>query len=36
VYFPPSQYETAFVSLAHTQDEIDRTIEAARQAISTG
>ncbi len=36
VYFPPSQYETAFVSLAHTQDEIDRTIEAARQALSAG
>lgn len=36
VYFPPSQFETAFVSLAHTQDEIDRTLDAARQALSAG
>jgi glutamate-1-semialdehyde 2,1-aminomutase len=34
VYFPPSQFETAFVSLAHTEDEIERTIEAVREALS--
>jgi glutamate-1-semialdehyde 2,1-aminomutase len=30
VYLPPSQFEALFVSLAHEDDEIDRTIEAAR------
>jgi glutamate-1-semialdehyde 2,1-aminomutase len=34
VYFPPSQFETAFVSLAHTDDDIARTVEAARGALS--
>jgi glutamate-1-semialdehyde 2,1-aminomutase len=29
VYLAPSQFEAAFVSLAHTDDDIDRTIEAA-------
>jgi glutamate-1-semialdehyde 2,1-aminomutase len=29
VYFPPSQFEALFVSLAHTEAEIDRTVEAA-------
>jgi len=33
VYLPPSQFESWFVSLAHGQDEIDRTIEAAQQAF---
>ncbi|HEY3206662.1 MAG TPA: glutamate-1-semialdehyde 2,1-aminomutase [Gaiellaceae bacterium] len=28
VYFPPSQFEALFVSLAHGDDEIDRTVEA--------
>jgi glutamate-1-semialdehyde 2,1-aminomutase len=35
VYFPPSQFEAAFVSAAHTDDDIDRTIEAARAALET-
>ena len=30
VYVPPSQFECLFPSLAHTDDEIDRTIEAVR------
>ncbi|HLV64244.1 MAG TPA: glutamate-1-semialdehyde 2,1-aminomutase [Polyangiaceae bacterium] len=34
VYFPPSQFETAFVSLAHTDDDLDRTVQAAREALS--
>ena len=34
VYLAPSQFEAAFVSLAHTDDIIDQTIEAARQAFS--
>jgi glutamate-1-semialdehyde 2,1-aminomutase len=33
VYFPPSQFEAAFVSAAHGDDDIDRTIEAARVAL---
>ena len=31
VYLAPSQFEAAFVSLAHTEDDIDATIEAARK-----
>ena len=33
VYLPCSQFEAAFVSAAHTEDDIDRTIEAAREAL---
>jgi glutamate-1-semialdehyde 2,1-aminomutase len=33
IYLPPSQFEAAFISTAHTEAEIDRTIEAARQAF---
>ena len=29
-YFPPSGYEAIFVSLAHTDDDIDATLRAAR------
>jgi glutamate-1-semialdehyde 2,1-aminomutase len=29
IYVPPSQFEAMFVSLAHGDEEIDRTIEAA-------
>jgi glutamate-1-semialdehyde 2,1-aminomutase len=29
-YLPPSQFEAAFVSAAHTEEDIERTIEAAR------
>jgi glutamate-1-semialdehyde 2,1-aminomutase len=35
VYWPPSQFEAAFISLAHSDDDIDRTAEAARQAFSS-
>ena len=34
VYLAPSQFEAAFVSLAHSDDIIDRTIEAARKAFA--
>ncbi|MEX0800022.1 MAG: glutamate-1-semialdehyde 2,1-aminomutase [Dehalococcoidia bacterium] len=34
VLLPPSQFEAAFVSLAHTDDEINATIEAAREAFA--
>lgn len=33
VYFPPSQFETCFVSLAHTASDIRATVAAARQAF---
>jgi len=29
IYFPPAQYEAAFVSLAHTESDIDATVRAA-------
>ena len=33
VYLAPSRLETGFVSLAHTEDDIDRTLEAARKSL---
>ena len=33
VYLPCSQFEAAFVSAAHTEDDIDQTIEAARESL---
>jgi glutamate-1-semialdehyde 2,1-aminomutase len=27
IYFPPSQFETVFLSMAHTDDEIAQTVE---------
>ena len=33
VYFPPSQFETCFLSLAHTHSGIKATIHAAREAF---
>jgi glutamate-1-semialdehyde 2,1-aminomutase len=35
VYWPPSQFEAAFVSAAHTDADIDRTIDAARAALGS-
>jgi len=34
VYLPPSQYEAAFLSTAHTQADVQATIEAAKQAFA--
>jgi glutamate-1-semialdehyde 2,1-aminomutase len=34
VYMPPSQFEAAFVSLAHREDIITHTIEAASEALN--
>lgn len=34
VYLPPSQFEAAFLSAAHTQEDIQQTIAAARQAFT--
>ena len=33
VYLPPAQWEAAFVSYAHTDRELDRTVKAAREAF---
>ena len=34
VYLAPSQFEAAFVSIAHSDDDIARTIEASKTALS--
>jgi glutamate-1-semialdehyde 2,1-aminomutase len=34
IYLPPSQFESAFVSVAHTDEDIDGTIEASRRAFA--
>jgi glutamate-1-semialdehyde 2,1-aminomutase len=35
VYLAPSAYEAGFVSGAHGEAEIERTLEAAREAFAT-
>ena len=35
IYLPPSQFEAAFISLAHTEDLIDETIQAARDSLAS-
>jgi glutamate-1-semialdehyde 2,1-aminomutase len=30
IYWPPSRFEAAFLSAAHTEDDVDRTVETAR------
>ena len=35
IYLAPSQFETLFLSLAHTDEDIDRTIAAAEKAFRT-
>jgi len=34
VYLPPSQFEAAFLSTAHTDDDLDLTLRAARKAFA--
>lgn len=34
VYLPPSQFEAAFISIAHGEDIIDKTIDGARKAFA--
>ena len=34
VYLPPSQYEAWFPSLAHTDEHVERTLEAAKEALA--
>jgi glutamate-1-semialdehyde 2,1-aminomutase len=33
VYIAPSQYEAGFMSMAHTDDDIEKTIEISREAL---
>ncbi|MBI3351068.1 MAG: glutamate-1-semialdehyde 2,1-aminomutase [Nitrospirae bacterium] len=33
VYFPPSQFETSFLSTAHTEKDLEKTIEATRKVF---
>jgi glutamate-1-semialdehyde 2,1-aminomutase len=35
VYLAPSQFEAGFTSLAHTEADIDRTLAAAKEVLST-
>lgn len=35
VYLAPSQYEAGFMSLAHTEADIDATIKAAKEVFKT-
>jgi len=34
IYLPPSQYEAAFLSASHTEDDVQRTIDTAKQAFA--
>jgi glutamate-1-semialdehyde 2,1-aminomutase len=35
IYLAPSQFEAIFVSAAHTESDIDRTVDAARKVFKT-
>jgi glutamate-1-semialdehyde 2,1-aminomutase len=35
IYWPPSQFEAAFISAAHTDTDIDRTVNAAAKALAS-
>jgi glutamate-1-semialdehyde 2,1-aminomutase len=35
IYLPPSQYEAAFLSAAHTEEDVQKTIDAAKAAFAT-
>jgi glutamate-1-semialdehyde 2,1-aminomutase len=35
VYFAPSQFETGFISTAHTPEDIERTGEVMREAVAS-
>ncbi len=34
IYLPPSQFEAMFVSLAHNDDDVDRTVTAVRESLA--
>ncbi len=33
IYWPPSQFEAAFISVVHSKNDIDNTIEAFKEAV---
>ncbi|CAM9482452.1 unnamed protein product [Hapterophycus canaliculatus] len=35
IYLAPSVYEAGFMSLAHTEEDIDRTIAVAKEVMAT-
>jgi len=35
VYLAPSQFEAGFTSLAHTEADVEKTLAAAREVLST-
>jgi glutamate-1-semialdehyde 2,1-aminomutase len=35
IYLPPSQYEASFLSAAHTEEDVQKTIEAAKAVFAT-
>jgi len=34
IYLPPSQYEAAFLGAAHTEDDVQKTIDAAKAVFT--
>ena len=34
IYIPPSQFETNFISFAHSNEDLNKTVEAAKEAVS--
>jgi glutamate-1-semialdehyde 2,1-aminomutase len=34
VYLPPSQYEAAFLGASHTEEDVQQTVAAAKQALA--
>jgi glutamate-1-semialdehyde 2,1-aminomutase len=34
IYWPPSQFEAAFLGGAHTEADIERTVAAAKEALA--
>lgn len=35
IYLAPSTYEAGFMSLAHTEEDVDNTIAAAKEVMAT-
>ncbi len=34
IYLPPSQFEALFISIAHSEDDLKKTVDAARQSLA--
>ena len=35
IYLAPSQFEAGFISAAHSQDDLDRTLDAVKMALES-